>query len=72
MSISNVVERYYTVPQAAAWLAISKRTAWRLVASGKIRSALFNRCRRIPESALLEYADVNTTPSGVPGKFSTN
>jgi excisionase family DNA binding protein len=49
-----------TIPQAATQLNISQTTVKKLVREGKLRSVLIFGARRIPYSALREFAEKGT------------
>lgn len=44
------------VEEAAQQLRIGRTTAWRLVSTGELQSVLVGRLRRVPASAVAEYA----------------
>jgi len=48
---------FLTVPEFAAVLAVSERTAWAIVADGDIETVLIRRCRRVPADAAERYID---------------
>jgi excisionase family DNA binding protein len=45
-----------TVEEAAQQLRIGRTTAWRLVNSGELQSVQIGRLRRVPASAVSDYA----------------
>ncbi|WP_435109423.1 helix-turn-helix domain-containing protein [Nocardiopsis synnemataformans] len=45
----------YTVPEAAASLALCEATTWKLVRSGELRSFKVGAARRVPATALEEF-----------------
>ena len=55
MTNANEIALVLTVEDLARILAISKKTAYELVRSRKIRSVKIGRTYRIPRSALQEY-----------------
>lgn len=51
-----VGEGFVTVAQAAEFLGLSRSTVYSLMETGEIRFAKFHRARRIPRTALLDFA----------------
>ena len=51
------MERLVTVGEAAAQLAVSRWTVYRLVKERRVVSVLVGRCRRITSSSLAAYMD---------------
>ena len=51
------MERLVTVAEAAAQLAVSRWTVYRLVKERRVVSVLVGRCRRITSSSLAAYMD---------------
>jgi excisionase family DNA binding protein len=52
----HTIERLlFTVPEAAASLALSRSLVWRLVQRKEIESIKIGSARRIPRAALVEY-----------------
>lgn len=46
---------YFTVPELALRLKVSRAFLYRLMSAGEIRSVSLGRCRRIPRDAVREY-----------------
>jgi excisionase family DNA binding protein len=55
-----VPEQYFTVPEMAEMLGISKKTAWRRVHTRAVRSVVNGRLRRVPLSAIQEMMERGT------------
>ena len=51
------MERLVTVAEAAAVLAVSRWTVYRLMKEWRVASVLVGRCRRITSSSLAAYMD---------------
>ena len=51
------MERLLTVGEAAALLAVSRWTVYRLIKERRVVSVLVGRCRRITSSSLSAYMD---------------
>lgn len=51
------MERLVTVDEAAALLAVSRWTVYRLIKERRVVSVLVGRCRRITSSSLAAYMD---------------
>lgn len=47
----------YKVPEAAAALALSEATVWKLVTSGELRTYTVGRARFVPASALAAFVE---------------
>lgn len=52
----QAAERLYTIAEAAALWSVSRDTIERLLGSGELRSVTVSNRRRIPASALTDYA----------------
>jgi excisionase family DNA binding protein len=50
-------ERLLTIDQVADWLAVSKRTVLRMIASQELVAVSVGRCRRVPESEYVAYME---------------
>ena len=52
----------YSVPEAAQALGVSCRTAWALVASGRLDTVRIGRRRLVPLSALAAFINADICP----------
>lgn len=59
-----VAERLYSIEEAAALWSVSRDTIERLMRAGKLRYVTLEHRRRIPASALEEYARSQGDPHG--------
>lgn len=51
------MHRLYTVPQAAELLAVSRATAYRMIARGDLKVVRIGRSVRIPEAELAAFVE---------------
>ncbi len=58
----------YSLDDAAACLALSRRTVWTYVRSGALPSMRFGQSVRVSRSDLLRFARSRLQPVGVSGK----
>jgi excisionase family DNA binding protein len=55
---------FVTVPQAAAFLSLSRATVYALMDAGELAYAKFGRSRRVPRRALHDYAGRSLVKAG--------
>ena len=63
LRIMTTEEQFLTVLELAAFLRISRKTAYLLVQSGRLPSVRVGSSYRIPRAALEQWLDTATTPA---------
>jgi len=55
-----------TVPEAAARMAVSEKTTWRMVYGGKLGVVRIGRCVRVTDTSVESVIEGGTTPPKFP------